>query len=58
VEFVATISANQNGVLNQVKGRSLDEIRIVQDYPDVFPQELLGMPHNRDTEFIIELLPV
>jgi hypothetical protein len=57
VEFVAAISANQLSVLNQVKGTSLDEIRIVQDYPDVFPEELLSMPPNRDIEFIIELFP-
>ena len=29
----------------------------MKDYPDVFPQELLGMPPNRDIEFLIELLP-
>jgi hypothetical protein len=57
VEFVATILANQISVLNQVKGTSLDEIRIVRDYPDVFLEELPGMPPNRDIEFIIELLP-
>jgi hypothetical protein len=56
VEFVAIISANQISVLNQVKGTSLDEIRIIRDYPDVFPEELPGMPPNRDIEFIIELL--
>jgi hypothetical protein len=44
-------------VLSHVKGTSLDESRIVQDYPNVFPEELLGMPPNRDIEFIIELLP-
>jgi hypothetical protein len=57
VEFVTTILANQISVLNQVKGTSLDEIRIVQDYLDVFLKELSGMPPNRDIEFIIELLP-
>jgi ribosome maturation factor RimP len=36
VEFVAAISANQISMLNQVKGTSLEEIRIVQDYLDVF----------------------
>jgi hypothetical protein len=56
VKFVAIISANQISVLNQVKGTSLDEIRIIRDYPDVFPEELPGMPPNRDIEFIIELL--
>jgi hypothetical protein len=57
VEFVAAISTNQISVLNQVEGTSLDEIRIARDYPDVFPEELPGMPPNRDIEFIIELLP-
>jgi hypothetical protein len=57
VEFVAAISANQISVLNQVKGTSLDEIRIVRDYPNIFPEELPSMPPNWDIEFIIELLP-
>ncbi|WVZ84289.1 LOW QUALITY PROTEIN: hypothetical protein U9M48_031339 [Paspalum notatum var. saurae] len=33
-----------------------DGIRIVCDYPDVFPDELPGMPPDRDIEFLIELL--
>jgi hypothetical protein len=50
-------STNNISVLNQVKGTSLDEIRIVREFPDVFPEELLGMPPHWDIEFIIELLP-
>jgi hypothetical protein len=57
VEFVAAISTNQISVLTQVKGTSLDEIRIVHEFSDVFVEELPGMPPNRDIEFIIELLP-
>ena len=30
---------------------------MVKDYPDVFPEELPGMPPDRDIEFLIELLP-
>ena len=30
---------------------------VVRDYPDVFPEELPGMPPDRDVEFIIDLLP-
>jgi hypothetical protein len=30
---------------------------VVQDYPDVFLEELSGMPPDRDIEFLIELLP-
>ena len=29
---------------------------MVRNYPDVFPEELLGMPLDHDVEFIIDLL--
>jgi hypothetical protein len=32
-------------------------IPIVYEYPDVFPDDLPGMPSDRDIEFIIELQP-
>ena len=32
-------------------------VRIVCEYPDVFPDVLPGMPPDRDIEFIIELIP-
>jgi hypothetical protein len=40
-----------------VQGTSLNKIRVVQKYPDVFPEDLPGMPPDRNIEFIIELLP-
>jgi hypothetical protein len=43
--------------LSNLKGVSLDQVRIVKEYPDVFPEELPGMPPDRDVEFLIELLP-
>jgi hypothetical protein len=57
VEFNAAIQADQVSLLNKVQGPSLNEIRVVQEYPDVFPEDLPGMPPDRDIEFIIELLP-
>ena len=30
---------------------------MVKDFPEVFPEELPGMPPDRDIEFLIELLP-
>jgi hypothetical protein len=57
VEFVAAILASQINVLNLVKGTPLDEIRIVQEFPNVFPKELPCMPPHQDIKFIIELLP-
>jgi len=35
----------------------LDEIRAVQEFLDVFPEELPGLPSEREIEFIIELMP-
>jgi hypothetical protein len=40
-----------------LKGTSLEDIRIVNEYPDVFPDELPGMQPKRDIEFIIKVLP-
>jgi hypothetical protein len=57
VEFFTVTTTNQASLLNQVHGNSLEEIRVVQEYPDVFPEELPGMPLDRDIEFIIDLLP-
>ena len=34
-----------------------DNIRAVRDFPDVFPEELLGMPPDMEVEFVIDLLP-
>jgi hypothetical protein len=34
-----------------------DNIRAVRDFPDVFPEELLGMPPDREVELVIDLLP-
>jgi hypothetical protein len=53
MEFSATIPAEQVSLLNKVQGTSLNEIGIAQEYPE----ELPGMPPDRDIEFIIELLP-
>ena len=34
-----------------------EEVLVVKDFPDIFPEELPGMPPDRDIEFLIELLP-
>jgi hypothetical protein len=57
VEFNAAIPAEQVSLLNKVQGTSLYEIGIVREYPDVFFEELPGMPPDHDIKFMIELLP-
>ena len=39
------------------KATALEDIPVVCEYPDVFPEELPGMPPDREVEFIIELMP-
>jgi len=35
----------------------LEDIAVVKEYPDVFPEELPGLPPDRKIEFSIDLLP-
>jgi hypothetical protein len=57
VEFVALVQADQASLLSEIKVIALEEILVVQEYPDVFLEELPAMPPDRDIEFLIELLP-
>jgi hypothetical protein len=43
VEFSAVMTIDQSSLLNQVHGNSLEEIRVVQEYPDVFLEDKKGM---------------
>ena len=35
----------------------IEDIRIICEFKDVFPEELLGMPPKRDVDFSIDLVP-
>ena len=35
----------------------IEDIAVVREYPDVFPEELPGLPPDREVEFSIDLLP-
>ena len=43
--------------MNQLKADSIEDIRVVCEYSDVFPDDLPGMPPECDIEFLIDLLP-
>ena len=43
--------------VNQVEGKKLADIPVVCEDPDVFPDDLPGMPPDRKVEFAIELQP-
>jgi hypothetical protein len=40
-----------------MSGKEIEEIPVVYEFPDVFPEELTELPPDRDVEFVIELIP-
>jgi hypothetical protein len=56
-EFVATLPSAADCAVNQLKADSIEDIRVVCEYLDVFPDDLPGMPPEHDIEFIIDVLP-
>jgi hypothetical protein len=58
--FVIEPVVTAKGVANCAKVNQLDasqgsEVSVVNEFPVVFPEELPGMPSDRDIEFVIEL---
>ncbi|KAK9020307.1 hypothetical protein V6N11_054796 [Hibiscus sabdariffa] len=51
-EVFLAIILNTKGLLSQI-----EEIQTVKEFPDVFPEELLGLPPDKDVEFEIETYP-
>jgi hypothetical protein len=61
LEFVTELVVTAKGVANHVKVNQLDtsqgpEVPVVSEFPDVFPEELPGMPPDRDIKFVIILM--
>jgi hypothetical protein len=62
MEFVTEPVVTAKGVANHAKVNQLDasqgsEVPVVNEFLDVFPEELPGMPSDRDIGFVIELKP-
>jgi hypothetical protein len=62
IEFVTEPMVTTKGITNRAKVNQLDvsqrsEVSVVNEFPDVFTKELLGMPPDRDIKFVIELKP-
>jgi hypothetical protein len=59
IQVSTDMSTNEKGklVVNHLEEKPLENIKVVCEYQDVFPEELPGMPPDHDIEFYIELLP-
>jgi hypothetical protein len=43
--------------LHHTAAQNLEDIPVACEFPDVFPEDLSGMPPDQDVEFVIELQP-
>jgi hypothetical protein len=62
LEFIAEPVVTAKGIANRAKLKQLNasqgsEVLVVNEFPDLFPDKLPGMPPDRDIEFVIELKP-
>ncbi|GKA89120.1 putative reverse transcriptase domain-containing protein [Tanacetum coccineum] len=53
--FLAQISAKKEE--DKSEGKQLKDVPIVRDFPEVFPEDLSGLPLARPVEFQIDLIP-
>ncbi|GJS57372.1 putative reverse transcriptase domain-containing protein [Tanacetum coccineum] len=53
--FLAQISAKKEE--DKSEGKQIKDVPIVQDFPEVFPEDLPGLPPARPVEFQIDLIP-
>ncbi|WVZ84419.1 hypothetical protein U9M48_031456, partial [Paspalum notatum var. saurae] len=51
------VSPTVNVAETQTEAQALAKIPVACEYPDVFPEELPGLPPDRDVEFRIDLVP-
>jgi hypothetical protein len=57
-EVEITVTASTRPAVFLVDGMFVgNNICVVRDFPNVFPEELPGMPPNMEVEFVIDLLP-
>jgi hypothetical protein len=57
ISIEVAVQAQPTATVNQLRDDANQEDPVVDEFPNVFPDELSGMPPDRDTEFLIELLP-
>ncbi|GKC25777.1 putative reverse transcriptase domain-containing protein [Tanacetum coccineum] len=43
--------------LEELKEKRLEDVPVIRDFPEVFPEELPGLPPPRQVEFRIDLIP-
>ena len=55
--FYARKSIPKKDMVFTAVAEEVELLPVVSEYPDVFPEELPGMPPDRELEFVIDLVP-
>ncbi|GKE70035.1 hypothetical protein Tco_1528107, partial [Tanacetum coccineum] len=53
--FLANVTTKETE--EKLEKKRLEDVPIVRDFPNVFPEDLLGLPLTRQVEFLIDLIP-
>ncbi|GJU22662.1 putative reverse transcriptase domain-containing protein [Tanacetum coccineum] len=53
--FLAHVTTKE--IEDKSREKRLEDVPIVRDFPEVFPEDLLGLPPTRQVEFQIDLMP-
>ena len=53
--YVVTVTNEAN--INSIDKLKLEDMLVLKEYADVFPEEIPGLPPNRELDFTIELVP-
>jgi hypothetical protein len=51
-KFYSILALNENG-----KAKGLENLQVVSNFADVFPEELPGLPLERELDFTIDIKP-
>jgi hypothetical protein len=57
LSILVAIPARPTGRVYEAIIPEIQDIPVVCDFPEVFPEDLPGLPLERDVEFVIELKP-
>ena len=57
ISVEVAVQEQRAATVNQLSDGVRKEDPVVDEFPNVFPNDLPGMPPDHDIEFIIELLP-
>ncbi|GKE03136.1 putative reverse transcriptase domain-containing protein [Tanacetum coccineum] len=55
--FLANVNTRNRDKEEKSEKKRLEDVPIIRDFPDVFPEDLPGLPPTRQVEFQIDLIP-